>query len=122
MTDIEMVREAIESTYIGECDIIEYVKTRNEKTKQNEYKEEVVLEKQKCRISFENISNSVQSDTTNNITQMIKLFIAPEIKIKSGSKIVVTQNGKIQEYKNSGVPAIYETHQEIMLQIFEGWA
>ena len=122
MTDIEMVREAIESTYIGECDIIEYVKTRNEKTKQNEYKEEVVLEKQKCRISFENISNSVQSDTTNNITQMIKLFIAPEIKVKSGSKIVVTQNGKIQEYKNSGVPAIYETHQEIMLQIFEGWA
>lgn len=122
MTDIEMVREAIESTYIGECDIIEYVKTRNEKTKQNEYKEEVVLEKQKCRISFENISNSVQSDTTNNITQIIKLFIAPEIKIKSGSKIVVTQNGKIQEYKNSGVPAIYETHQEIMLQIFEGWA
>lgn len=122
MTDIEMVREAIESTYIGECDIIEYVKTRNEKTKQNEYKEEIVLEKQKCRISFENISNSVQSDTTNNITQIIKLFIAPEIKIKSGSKIVVTQNGKIQEYKNSGVPAIYETHQEIMLQIFEGWA
>lgn len=122
MTDIEMVREAIESTYIGECDIIEYVKTRNEKTKQNEYKEEIVLEKQKCRISFENISNSVQSGTTNNITQMIKLFIAPEIKIKSGSKIVVTQNGKIQEYKNSGVPAIYETHQEIMLQIFEGWA
>ena len=122
MTDIEMVREAIESTYIGECDIIEYVKTRNEKTKQNEYKEEVVLDKQKCIISFENISHSVQSDATNNITQMIKLFIAPEIKKKSGSKIVVTQNGKIQEYKNSGVPAIYETQQEIMLQIFEGWA
>ena len=122
MTDIQMVREAIESTYIGECDIIEYVKTRNEKTKQNEYKEEIVLKKQKCKVSFENISNSVQSDTTNNITQIIKLFIAPEIKIKSGSKIVVTQNGKVQEYKNSGVPAIYETHQEIILQIFEGWA
>ena len=58
MTDIEMAREAIESTYIGECDIVEYVTIKNDITKRNEHKEEKVLEKQKCRISFKNISNS----------------------------------------------------------------
>lgn len=122
MTDIEMVREAIESTYIGECDVIEYITERNETTKRNEHREEKVLEKQKCRISFESVSNSNQSETTNNITQTIKLFISPDINIKSGSKIVVSQNGKTTEYMNSGEPARYETHQEIMLELFKGWA
>lgn len=122
MTDIEMVREAIESTYIGECDVIEYKTIKNETNKRNEHKEEIVLRKQKCRISFENISNSTQDGNTNNITQKIKLFIAPEINIKNGSKIIVTQNKKTQSYKNSGEPAIYETHQEIMLELFESWA
>lgn len=122
MTDIEMAREAIESTYIGECDIVEYVTIKNDITKRNEHKEEKVLEKQKCRISFKNISNSNQSETTNNVTQIIKLFISPDINIKNGSKIIVTQNGKKQEYKNSGEPARYETHQEVMLELFKGWA
>ena len=122
MTDMEMVRKAIESTYIGECDVIEYKTTKNETNKRNEHKEEIVLRKQKCRISFENISNSTQDGNTNNITQVIKLFIAPEINIKNGSKIIVTQNNKTQSYKNSGEPAIYETHQEIMLELFESWA
>lgn len=122
MTDMEMVRKAIESTYIGECDVIEYKTTKNKINKRNEHKEEIVLRKQKCRISFENISNSTQDGNTNNITQIIKLFIAPEINIKTGSKIIVTQNKKTQAYKNSGEPAVYETHQEIMLELFESWA
>lgn len=122
MTDIEIVRNAIESTYIGECDVIEYKTVKNEMNKRNEHREEVVLKKQKCRISFENISNSAQDENTNNITQKIKLFIAPEINIKSGSKIIVTQNNKTQTYKNSGEPATYETHQEIILELFKGWA
>ena len=54
--------------------------------------------------------------------QTIKLYIYPDINIKNGSKIIVTQNGKKQEYKNSGEPARYETHQEIMLELFKGWA
>ena len=26
------------------------------------------------------------------------------------------------EYKNSGEPAVYNTHQEIMLELWKGWA
>lgn len=120
--DIQEVREAIESTYIGLCDIVEYIKKRNEKSKINEYVEEIVETEQKCRLSYENVTNANQGDEINSVTQIIKLFIASELKIKTGSKIIVTQNGETTAYKNSGKPAKYKTHQEIVLELFKGWA
>ena len=57
-----------------------------------------------------------------NLTQIVKLIISPDVNINPGSKIIVTNNGKITEYKNSGVPATYSNHQEIMLELFDGWA
>ena len=45
----------------------------------------------------------------------IKLFLSPDIIVKAGSNITVTQAGKTTEYIASGIPAIYDTHQEIML-------
>ena len=39
------------------------------------------------------------------------------------SKIVVTKkNSFVEDYKNSGKPAVYDTHQEIILENFKGWA
>lgn len=122
MSNINLVRDAIETTYIGLCDVIEYVKSKNQKTKQNEYTEKVIYAKKKCRLSFETIKNTNQTETTNNATQIVKLFIAPELQIKKGSKIIVTQNNRTMEYKNSGEPAVYITHQEIVLDLFEGWS
>ncbi len=122
MSDMKYVRRAIEDTYIGNCDVVEYRKTRNEENKQNKYSEEVVLSNKKCRLSFETINNTNQTSTTNNAIQIVKLFIAPELNIKKGSKIIVTQNNRTTAYKNSSQPAIYETHQEIVLDLFEGWS
>ena len=64
----------------------------------------------------------MKTDTAAKLTQGTKLFIAPEIKIKPGSKIIVEQNGTTTEYSASGVPAVYLSHAEIMLELFEGWA
>ena len=75
-----------------------------------------------CRVSFEDIYVNTETDTEAKKLQKIKLFIAPELDIKSGSKIVVTRKGRVTSYKNSGEPAIYDTHQEIMLELFKGWA
>ena len=116
-----MVREAIEKTYIGTCKITEY----QEYTKENKstgHKEVDVLENQPCKLSFESIAGTNQSETAAYVTQTTKLFIAPEITIKPGSKITVTQNGITKEYKNSGEPAIYSTHQEVILNLFDGWS
>lgn len=115
-------RKAIESQYNGSCDILEYQPTRNEKTKVNERAEVMVFQNQLCKVSFEKITNVNSSDTTNKVSQVIKLFIAPELNIDPGSKIIATQENRTEEYQSSGKPAIYVTHQEIILELFKGWA
>ena len=116
-------RKAIESTYSGVCTIIERRDVRDEKTKITRKNEEVpVVENQPCKLSFEKLNAVVQTDMVAKQTQGTKLFIAPEIKVKPGSKIVVEQNGVTTAYSASGVPAVYLSHAEIMLELFEGWA
>lgn len=55
-------------------------------------------------------------------TQTAKLFISPEIEVKAGSKISIAHQGKTIDYKRSGEPAVYTNHQEIMLDLFDGYA
>jgi hypothetical protein len=114
-------RKAIESMYDGTCTITEY----QEYTKENKstgHHEVVVLEGQPCRLSFSSFPNTNQTDTAAQLVQTIKIFLAPEIRVQAGSKLTVTQNGVTTEYKSSGEPALYQTHQEIMLELFKGWA
>lgn len=115
-------RKAIESTYEGVCSIVEYKAVTDGETKITRHKEITVLEKQPCKLSFEKLNAVVQTDTAAAISQGTKLFISPEITINSGSKIVVVQNGVTGEYSASGIPAVYASHQEIMLEQFKGWA
>ena len=116
-------RKAIESTYSGVCTIIERRDVQDEKTKITRKNEEVpVVENQPCKLTNEKLNAVVQTDTAAKQTQGTKLFIAPEIKVKPGSKIVVEQNGVTTAYSASGVPAVYLSHAEIMLELFEGWA
>lgn len=116
-------RKAIESTYSGVCTVIERRDVRDERTKITRKNEEVpVVENQPCKLSFEKLNAVVQADTAAKLTQGTKLFIAPEIKIKPGSKIIVEQNGTTTEYSASGEPAVYFSHSEYMLELFKGWA
>lgn len=112
-------RKAIESLYDRTCTIIEYNANVNPINKRTEYEEDIVLENQPCRVSYKTISTSSQSDASNNISQITKLFIAPEIQIKEGSKIIVTKGNLVETYKNSGIPAVYDTHQEIVLENYK---
>lgn len=115
-------RKAIESTYAGVATVSEYKKVKDPNTALTSYKEVVVLENQPCSLSFEGIAAAVQTGTVATVSQAVKLFLSPDITIKPGSKIKVTQTGVTTEYKSSGVPAVYPTHQEIMLELFDGWA
>ena len=121
MDYIAIARKEIESHYDSVCDIIERQSViENNITKD---KKEVTVESEKpCRVSFEDIYANTETDTETKKNQKIKLFIAPELVIKPGSKIVVKGRGRTTTYKNSGEPAIYNTHQEIMLELWKGWA
>ena len=121
MDYIAIARKEIESNYDSVCDIIEQQSVVENNITKN--KKEVTVESEKpCRVSFEDIYANTETDTETKKNQKIKLFIAPELVIKPGSKIVVKGRGRTTTYKNSGEPAIYNTHQEIMLELWKGWA
>lgn len=115
-------RKALESMYDGVCTISEY----QEYTKENKstgHKEVVVLEGQPCRLSFSSSPNTEAAENlASSVVQTVKVFLAPEITVKAGSKLTVTQNGVSTDYKSSGQPALYQTHQEINLELFKGWS
>ena len=113
-------RKAIEKMYVHTCTIV-----IKDKVKQKDYStklvDKVLIEDQPCRISFSNISTVDETSHSGLKQQTIKLFIAPEINIKEGSKIIVNHDGIESLFSKSGVPAVYPTHQEINLEIFKDW-
>ncbi len=118
----KMARAALEQTYEGLCTIIEYRDVTDEKTKLSSEEEVVVVKDVPCKLSFEKLDAAVQTETAAKVSQGIKLFIATEINVNSGSKIIVTQDGVTNEYSASGKPATYCTHQEIVLELLRRWA
>lgn len=118
---LKKAKKHIESLYTGTCTIYEYKPVKDPDTKRTTSKEVVVIENQPCRVSYKNIQTSGEGNMSK-LSQIIKLFISSECSIKPGSKIVITQNNTTTEYKNTGEPAIYSNHQEIVLELFKGWA
>lgn len=116
-----MYRKAVESQYTGTCAIFEYRKSRDDATKIVKGKEERIYADIPCRLSFSSFPAASGNGTAVSRQQAIKLFLAPDILVKAGSKILVTQNGVTQEYQNSGEPAVYNSHQEINLELFRRW-
>ena len=114
------VRKALEKGYTGTLTVTEHKKV----TKPNHttgFSDVDVIVDQPCRLSFSSSPSATNGDVAE-INQTVKLFFAPEINVKEGSKITVTQNGITTAYKQSGTPAVYSGHQEILLELFKGWA
>lgn len=118
----QRARTAIEATYFGTLTVREMQKVKDDATKLTTQKEVVTLENVPCRLSFETLQAAVQSNSAATITQGTKLFLSPDVEIKPGSKLTVTQDGVTTDYVRSGFPAVYPTHQEIMLELFEQYA
>lgn len=114
---MDMARKVIEAAYCDTCTVVEYQKEKIKGVVSTQ--EVVVLKDRPCKLSFENVSTAAKTEAATEIAQVIKLFIAPEIDVKSGSKVIVTHFGKMYEYARSGIPAVYETHQEIMLEAYK---
>lgn len=105
--------------WIGKCTIYEYHNYRDPLTKQTSQREVAVLENEPCRLSY----NREQATNIQNgaavVSQSITLFIRPNLVIKPGSVIEITQHGYTRKYKGSGMPAVYSNHQEIVLELYD---
>lgn len=118
-----MFRKAVESLYKDKFSVFEYEKVKDEITKQTELKEVEVLSDMPCRLVYKSIAPTTLMEGANSISQSTEIICSPDIEIKDSSKIVVTKaTGQRIEYKRSGEPSYYSTHQQIMLELFKGWS
>lgn len=106
----------LESLYTGTCDIIQQQAATDPVTHITSMTDVVMVKGQPCRLSHQNIAAANQGNVAA-VTQVIKLFISPAVKVLAGSKIIVAQNGITKKYEASGEPAVYSRHQEIILKL-----
>lgn len=76
-----------------------------------------------CRLSFSSIQPNTRSDIVDTVSQTVKLFVSPDVDIPDGSRIEVKRmTGDVLTFGQSGLPAVYPTHKEIMLTPMEVFA
>lgn len=115
-----MVTNPLAILWTGKCTIYEYTDITHPNTYQTTQELVPVLEDEPCRLSYNREqSTNIQSGAAV-VSQSITLFIRPDLVIKPGSVIEITQNGVTEKYKGSGKPAVYRNHQEIVLELYEG--
>ncbi len=119
MSFFHLIRNHAESLYDGRCTITEF---QEQEGPINNTAPVVVAENVPCRVSYKTLSSAKQTDTATAVTQVTKLFLSPEVAIKAGGEITVTQNGATKTYKAAGEPAVYVSHQEVELTLKDVWA
>lgn len=75
-----------------------------------------------CRVRYKSIPHAGESGMAEKLTQVIKLYLSPEVSVKAGSRVLVTTNGVETAYVCAGEPAVYISHQEIELKLKDRWA
>lgn len=117
------ISRQLEKLYSYTCNIFNLTHIKDDTNKRTFLKKTLIYESIPCRISYFN-SSSVnyfyETDTNNKRKQFVKLILQNDIDILPGSYVTVFKNSKkIGDFKNSGVPLIYSSHQEISLSISE---
>ena len=115
-------RKQIEKLYEDTCTVYESKKVTNPITKLTKTEPVEVLKEQPCKLSFSSVKATEEKSNVATVSQVVKLFISPDVSIKPGSKITITHLGKVTEYASSGQEATFSTHKEIVLELFREYA
>ena len=114
-----MVNNPLALLWTGKCTIYEFQDITDPETYQTTQEEVPVLVDEPCRLSYNHEQATNIRSGAAVVSQSITLFIRPDLVVKPGSVIEVTQCGVTERYKGSGQPAIYSNHQQIVLQLYE---
>lgn len=119
-----MVTNPLAALWSGRCTIYEYQEITDPETYQTKHELATVATDEPCRVSYGQSAYSRASTTDVNegapyFTQTITLFIRPDLVIKEGSVIEVTQHGRTSKYKRASKPAVHSQHQEVLLEVYE---
>jgi len=115
-------KKAIQSLWDGRATITVREGVLDERTGRTEPVERVTASELSCRISFATVKSTEPDEEAARVAQTVTLYIDPSVVIPEGSKITVTQNQVTTDYERSGKAAVYTDHQEVPLELWEGWA
>lgn len=115
-------KKAIQSLWDGRATITVREGVLDERTGRTEPVERVTASELPCRISFATVKSTEPDEEAARVAQTVTLYIDPSVVIPEGSKITVTQNQVTTDYERSGKAAVYTDHQEVPLELWEGWA
>lgn len=111
--------DILKQLWIGKCTVYEFTPVTDPVTHQTTSKLVPVLEDEPCRLSYSYNSTTSSATGVAVVGQITTLFIRPDVEIKSGSIIEVTQHGKVSRFNKAGKPAVYTNHQEIVIRLDE---
>lgn len=115
-------RKAIESLYDGKCTITETQEVENEDHTTSQEDVDTYTDIP-CRLSVNTIYAASDSDNgAASVSKVIKLFLSPDVVITSGAKVTVTQCSLSGVYRSASEPAIYHSHQEVILELQDRWS
>lgn len=120
VANMKLAERAVKSLWRDRLTVIEHQKV-GRANKTTGFEDVEVITNEPCKIIFKTVA-SVDQQEAAALTQSIKLLCDKSMRIKPGSKIVVLHEGIATAYMQSGPPAVYSVHQEIMLEIFDRWA
>ncbi len=115
-------REIVEAAYDGTCRLYGRQPAKDPVTKVTRQEEILIRDNIPCHLSYSSVAPATGSATVTTVPQTIKLFLAPELDIRPGSRIEVTEQGRTESYAQSGKAAVYSSHQEILLELWKGYA
>lgn len=105
--------------WIGRATIYEYQETTDSETFQTTHSLVEVVKDEPCRLSHSRENTIDIEKGAPYVAQSIVLFIRPDLVIKEGSVIEVTQHNVTTKYKRASKPAVYTNHQEVALDLYE---
>ena len=114
-----MVKNPLSILWIGKCTIYEYQETTDPDTYQTTHSLVQVIKDEPCRLSHIRETTVDVNSGAPYVSQTIVLFIRPNLIIKDGSVIEVTQHGVTEKFKRSSKPSVYTNHQEVTLELYE---
>ena len=115
-------KKALQSLWAGRATVTVLEGVLNPANGRTEPTERITATNMPCRISHTTVKKTEPSEEAARVVQSVTLYIDPSVDIPEGSKITVTQNGVTRTYEQSGTPAVYTCHKEILLELFKGWA
>jgi hypothetical protein len=124
-SEVTLVKNPLAILWIGRATIYEFETVTDPVTFKSKQQLTPVVKNEPCRVSYANQTHGELISTdkgVTNIEQEITLFIRPDLTIKPGTVIEVTQHNRTVKYKCSTKSALYSNHQEISLELFEDYA